>query len=83
MKSVPVMTTDKEAEGFLDQDLSDLDFALFKKIDWEAKPKTARVNMRLPEGLIAAVKARATQRGVPYQRLIREALEREMGRKAR
>jgi predicted DNA binding CopG/RHH family protein len=37
--------------------------------------------MRLPEGLITAVKARAAQRGIPYQRLIREALEREVGRK--
>jgi predicted DNA binding CopG/RHH family protein len=81
MKSVPVMTTDKQAEDFLAQDLSDLDFAQFRKIDWEAEPKTARVNMRLPEGLITAVKARAAARGVPYQRLIREALEREMGRK--
>ena len=31
--------------------------------------------MRLPEPLIAALKARAKARGIPYQRLIREALE--------
>ncbi len=47
-------------------------------MNWEAQPKTARVNMRLPEGLIAAVKAKAKALGVPYQRLIREALEREV-----
>lgn len=80
MKTVPRMTTDKEAEDFLAQDLSDLDFHQFRKINWEAQAKTARVNMRLPEGLIAAVKARAAERGIPYQRLIREALEREVGR---
>ena len=33
--------------------------------------------MRLPEGLFEAAKAWAKERGVPYQRLIREALERE------
>jgi predicted DNA binding CopG/RHH family protein len=36
--------------------------------------------MRLPEALITAIKARAKARGMPYQRLIREALEREVGR---
>jgi predicted DNA binding CopG/RHH family protein len=82
MKTVPKMTTDEEAEAFLDQDLSDLDFSQFKKVNWELLPKTARVNMRLPETLIAAIKTRAAQRGIPYQRLIREALEREVKGKA-
>lgn len=80
MKTVPKLTTDNEAEAFLGQDLSDLDFRQFREVNWEAQPKTARVNMRLPEGLFAAVKARAAARGVPYQRLIREALEREVRR---
>lgn len=80
MKTLPKMTTDDEAEAVLAQDLSDLDFTQFKAIDWEAQPKSARVNMRLPEALITAIKARAKARGVPYQRLIREALERELGR---
>jgi predicted DNA binding CopG/RHH family protein len=70
------MTTDEEAEAFLDQDLSDLDYSRFKPLTWEAEPKTARVNMRLPEALMQAVKARAAERGIPYQRLIREAIER-------
>jgi predicted DNA binding CopG/RHH family protein len=34
--------------------------------------------MRLPEPLIAALKAQAKARGIPYQRLIREALERAL-----
>jgi predicted DNA binding CopG/RHH family protein len=74
------MTTDEEAEAFLAQDLSALDPAQFRPLTWESEPKSARVNMRLPETLIAAVKARAKARGMPYQRLIREALEREVGR---
>lgn len=76
--SVPVLTTDQEAEDFLDQDLSALDFTQFKPMRFEALPKSARVTMRLPEPLIAALKAQAKARGIPYQRLIREALERAL-----
>lgn len=77
-KFVPVMTTDEEAEAFLEQDLSELDLSQFKPLNWEAFRKTARINMRLPEALMQALKARAAQRGIPYQRLIREVLEREV-----
>ena len=79
MKTVPLMTTDAEAEAFLAKDLSTLDFTQFKPLTWEASPKSARVNLRLPEALMQALKARAAKRGIPYQRLIREALEREVG----
>ena len=75
-KTVPVLTTDAEAEAFLEQDLSALDFTQFKPMRFEALPKSARITMRLPEPLIAALKARAKARGIPWQRLIREALER-------
>jgi predicted DNA binding CopG/RHH family protein len=34
----------------------------------------------LPESLMQAVKARAVERGIPYQRLIREAIERAVRR---
>lgn len=57
--SVPVLTTDAQAEDFLDQDLSTLDFSQFKPMRFEAMPKSARVTMRLPEPLIAALKAQA------------------------
>lgn len=46
-RSVPTMTTDAEAEAFLDQHPSELDFAAFKPLTSEAEPKTARVSMRL------------------------------------
>ena len=45
-KSVPVLTTDAEAEDFLDQDLSTLDFSQFKPIRFETLPKSARITMR-------------------------------------
>lgn len=74
-RKVPIMTTDEEAEAFLGQDLSDLDFAQFKPSGFEFENKTARVNMRLPERQLASLKAEAKRRGVPYQRLMRELLE--------
>lgn len=74
-RSVPKLTNDDQAEAFLDQDLSDLDFSTFKPLDWERMPKTARINLRVPEGLVEALKAKAKARGVPYQRLVREAIE--------
>jgi predicted DNA binding CopG/RHH family protein len=75
-RKVPKLKTDREAEVFLEQDLSDLDFAQFKPVRFEFEKKTARVNMRLPESLLNAVKKRATARKIPYQRFIREVLER-------
>ena len=73
--SVPVMTTDEEAEAFLDQDLSDLDFTRFQPPDWERLPKTARITMRVPGALVTPLKARAKERGIPYRRLVRDVIE--------
>ena len=75
-RKVPKFKSDAEAEAFLEQDLSDLDFSQFKPMRFEFEKKTARVNMRLPEKLLKAVKARPTARKIPYQRFIRESLER-------
>jgi predicted DNA binding CopG/RHH family protein len=79
LRRVPVMTTDEEAEAFLEQDLSDLDFSQFKPVHFEFAKKTAQVNMRLPEALLEAVKKRSELRGIPYTRFIREALEKAIG----
>lgn len=79
-RKVPRLTSDEEAEAFLDQDLSDLDFAQFKPVQFEREPKTDRVNMRLPAGLLDAVKAKAAREGMPYQRYIRRVLEEAVGR---
>jgi predicted DNA binding CopG/RHH family protein len=70
------MTTDEEAEAFLTQDLSNLDFSQFKPARFEFQAKAARLNMRLPVPLLDAVKAQAKERGVPYTRFVREVLER-------
>ena len=75
-KKVPKLASDEEAEAFLEQDLSDLDFSQFKPVRFEFEKKNARVNMHLPQPLLDAVKKRAAKRRIPYQRFIREALER-------
>jgi predicted DNA binding CopG/RHH family protein len=74
-RKVPRMTTDEEADAFLEQDLSDLDFSQFMPVRFEFQAKAARLNMRLPAALLEAVKSRAKARGVPYTRYIREVLE--------
>lgn len=40
-RRVPNMTTDEEAEAFLDQDLSDLDFEQFKPVKFELRTREA------------------------------------------
>jgi predicted DNA binding CopG/RHH family protein len=75
-KKIPVFRTDEEAERFVaEADLTEYDLSQFKPVRFEFEKKAARVNMRLPEALLNAVKARAQARGIPYQRYIREALE--------
>jgi predicted DNA binding CopG/RHH family protein len=74
--------TDEEAERFVETaDLTEYDLSQFKPVRFEFEKKAARVNMRLPEPLLEAVKARAKARGIPYQRFIREALEQAVTRK--
>ncbi|MEQ1691703.1 MAG: BrnA antitoxin family protein [Gemmatimonas sp.] len=76
-KRIPTFASDAEAEAFVDDaDLSEYDLAGFQPVRFEFQRKSAKINMRMPESLLEAVKARAAARGVPYQRFIREALER-------
>ena len=76
-KGLPVLLTDEDAERFIETaDLSEYDLSGFKPMRFEFALKDERVNMRLPRELLAAVKAQAKLRGLPYQRYIRAALER-------
>ena len=77
-KKVPRLKTDKQAEAFLAKDLSNLDFSQFKPARFEFQKKSEQINMRLPKPLLAAVKAQAKARRIPYTRFIRETLERAM-----
>ena len=77
-RKVPILRTDEEAEAFLMQDLSDLDFSLFKPMHFEFEKKEAQVNLRVPESLLDAVKVRAKKKGIPYTRYIRLLMEQDV-----
>ena len=75
-KKIPAFKTDTEAETFVDTaDLTEYDLSGGKQVRFEFEKKDSRVNMRLPETLLDAVRRSARKRGIPYQRFIREALE--------
>lgn len=75
-KKVPTPTSDDEAETFVENaDLTEYDLSSAQPMHFEFEEKGARVNMRLPQGLLDAVKRQAAERGIPYQRFIRETLE--------
>jgi predicted DNA binding CopG/RHH family protein len=76
-RKIPSFESDAEAEHFVETaDLTEYDLSGAQPVQFEFEKKAARVNMRLPEPLLEAVKERAKARGIPYQRFIREALER-------
>jgi predicted DNA binding CopG/RHH family protein len=81
-KKFPVLKTDEEAEAFLEQDLSDyLHAGNFKPMRFEYQPKEKSINLRISEDLLKAVQANAKRQGIPYQRYIRQALERAISQK--
>jgi predicted DNA binding CopG/RHH family protein len=75
------MTTDEEAEAFLMQDLSGLDYSQFKPLHFEFEKKEAQVNMRVPRALLDSVKDKAKARGIPYTRYIRMLMEQDVAAK--
>ena len=76
MKKIPEFKTNEEAKRFVDvSDLTQYDLSGFKRVQFEFEPKSAQLNMRLPQSLLEAVKERAKARGIPYTRFVRETLE--------
>ena len=76
-KAIPMFRTDKEAEDFVaTADLTEYDLSGGHFMRFEMKRKDKSVNLRLPEQLLEAVRRRARDAGIPYQRFIRMALER-------
>lgn len=77
LKSLPRLESDAQAERFVaESDLTRYDLSALEPTRFEFALKEARVNMRLPGKLLKAVKLAAAQRGIPYQRFIRQTLER-------
>ena len=80
LEPLPRFCSDEEAERFVEEaDLGAYDLSGFTPTRFEFERKSARVNMRVPAALLDAVKAKARARGIPYQRFIREAIERALG----
>lgn len=79
LKPLPELSSDEDAERFVEEaNLTEYDLSGFSPMRFEFEKKAARINMRLPESLLAAVKWRAKARGIPYQRFIREAVEKAL-----
>ncbi len=79
LKNLPRLNSDKEAEDFVDSaDLSEFDLSGFRPVNFEFENKSATISMRLPESQLALIKAEAKKRGMPYQRFIREMIQRGM-----
>lgn len=79
-KPFPRFDTDADAERFVaEADLSEYDFSRFQPMRFEIEAKSASITMRVPASLLKAVKAEAEHRGIPYQRFIRQAIERALG----
>jgi predicted DNA binding CopG/RHH family protein len=75
-KRFPEFESDTAAEAFVaEADLTDYDWSDMRPHSFEFAPKSKQVNMRFSEQLLDAVKARAAERGMSYQRFIRQALE--------
>ena len=75
-RKLPRLRSDEAAEKFVaESDLTDFDLSGMKAAQFEFHPKTERVNMRLPRPLLDAVKRSAKKAGIPYQRFIRQAIE--------
>ncbi|MEL6363375.1 MAG: BrnA antitoxin family protein [Pseudomonadota bacterium] len=82
-KKLPLLRTDEEAERFVDEaDLSEYDLSELLPMKFELRAKDKSVTLRMPEPLLDAVKARAAEKGVPYQRYIRAVLEASLGKPA-
>ena len=77
-RKLPAFKTDEEAARFLDRkDLSDyINAENMVPARFEFERKTKSLTMRIPAALLEAVKARAARQGIPYQRFIRQTLER-------
>ena len=75
-KKLKKITTDKEAEDILESDLSEfINKDNFKRTTFEFGAKDKSITLRISDPLLNSVQAAAKKQGVPYQRVIRQAIE--------
>ncbi len=80
LKRLPILHTDEEAEDFVaNADLTQYDLShRITLSELERRLKDASIHLRLPQGQLDYIKAEAEKRGIPYQRFMRELMERGM-----
>ena len=80
-KRLPKLKSDKDAEEFLERNLSDyIHSGNFKLASFEYAAKDKAVSVRLSGALLSAIKLASKKKGIPYQRYIREAIEQSIKR---
>ena len=78
-KQLPTLPSDEAAENFVrSANLSSYDLSGFKHVKFEFEPKAAALNLRLPQNLLDALKAKAKAQGIPYTRYVRLVLEKDI-----
>ncbi len=78
-KKLQPLLSDKEAIDEVENiDLSEYDLSEFKPVQFEFLKKSARLELRLPEDQLVALKRAAKERGMPYTRLVRQFIEQGM-----
>ena len=72
------MTHDTDKDP-LERDFSaDIAAGRFKPMQFEFETKDKQVNLRISKALLDALKARAAERRMPYQRYIRKLIEADL-----
>ena len=75
-KKLPDLNSDEAAEAFVETaDLSTYDLSAGQPVRFEFAKKDKSVTLRMPSSLLGALKEKADQENMPYQRYIRRVLE--------
>lgn len=75
-KRLPKMKTDDEAIEFLEKDIGDyLSKDNFSHVSFEFAPKDKNITLRISAPLIQAIQKIAQKKHIPYQKVIRQAIE--------
>lgn len=81
-KKTAIKKNKKESDP-LNKDLSSIfDKKGWKKVRFELKPKDKSITLRLSEDMLNAIKARAEDEGLDYQKWIRSSLEDALNKSA-
>ncbi len=79
LKQLPLHVTDEAAQEFTDTtNLAEYDLTGFKPMTFEFQKKDARLELRVPQDQLDALKDEAKRQGIPHTRLVRQFIEQGM-----